>query len=104
MNQNYTRRLGGFEVEHTPNRMPMALPGDAPPMSAVEPDSSDDEEIDLPTAVQRLMSAKSHPIAVGGKIPLDPANLVLFFHAQVRIQHSPPATTVGVSNTQSRVV
>jgi hypothetical protein len=76
----YTRRLGGFEVEHTPNRPPSRLPGSPEPPQARE----DEEEVDLPTAVARLLAAKARPFAIGGKIALDPADLTLFFRSVVR--------------------
>jgi hypothetical protein len=79
----YTRRLGGFEVEHTPNRAPSRLPGEPEP----RPREEEEEEIDLPTAVGRLLGAKAHPFSIGGKIPLDPADLTLFFRSQVSFRY-----------------
>jgi hypothetical protein len=75
----YTRRLGGFEVEHTPSRAAMRLPG-SPEQQVLE---EEEEEIDLPTAVSRLFAAKAQPFAIGGRIPLDPADLTFFFRTQV---------------------
>jgi hypothetical protein len=75
----YTRRLGGFEVEHTPNRPASRLPGSPEMPQHVE----DEEEVDLPTAVGRLLAAKARPFAIGGKIPFDPTDLTLFFRSQV---------------------
>jgi hypothetical protein len=56
-----THRLGGFEIERTPSRMPTRLP-DSPPRHVRDDDEED--EVDLPTAVSRLFAAKGRPFAV----------------------------------------
>ncbi|KAF7297758.1 hypothetical protein MKEN_01399500 [Mycena kentingensis (nom. inval.)] len=74
---------GGFEVERV-SRPPSAMgmmPN--PPMGG-----SYDPEFVYRENVSKLIAAKTRPVSVSGRIPLDPSHLVLFFRAKTGTSHS----------------
>ncbi|KAF7350584.1 hypothetical protein MSAN_01618400 [Mycena sanguinolenta] len=73
--------LATFEVEHV-SRPPSAM-GNRPPL-----ESTLDAEFIYRDHVSKLISAKSRPFSVSGRIPLDPSHLVLFFRSKTGITHS----------------
>ena len=77
--ENFTHRLGGFEIERTPTTAPVRLPDRG------QLEYEEEDEIDLPTAIGRLLAAKSQPFSISGRIPVNPADLTLFFRSQVRL-------------------
>ena len=69
----------GFEVERS---SPLSTQHRLP--SVKRPASADLMEAALQTHVPPLLAAKARPFTVSGLIPLDPANLVVFFRSKVR--------------------
>ena len=74
---NHSPSISDFEIERTPKspRLKKAL------MRRQQP--GQDGEQALQNNVARLLGAKSRPFTVSGRIPLDPAALVLFFRSKV---------------------
>ena len=69
----------GFEVERS---SPLSAQHRLP--SVKRPASADLTEVALQTYLPPLLAAKARPFTVSGLIPLDPANLVVFFRSKVR--------------------
>ena len=79
---------GGFEVERV-SRPPsaMGMAGMGMGMGGVHGGIGGpgyDPELVYRENVSKLIGAKTRPFSVSGRIPLDPAHLVLFFRAKVR--------------------
>lgn len=74
----------GFEVERS---SPLSTQHRLP--SVKRPVSVDLMEVALQTHLPPLLLAKARPFTVSGLIPLDPANLVVFFRSKVRRQPPP---------------
>lgn len=73
--------MSDFEVERAPRQSPAN-----PKRQLVRRGQSEyDNEHVLRTSVSRLMTAKTRPYTVSGRIPLDPAVLVLFFRSKVGV-------------------
>ncbi|KAJ7058740.1 hypothetical protein C8F01DRAFT_1370941 [Mycena amicta] len=75
---------GGFEVERVsrpPSAMGMGMGGSAG-------SGGYDPEFVYRENVSKLIVAKTRPFSVSGRIPLDPAHLVLFFRAKTGTSHS----------------
>ncbi|KAH8101731.1 hypothetical protein BXZ70DRAFT_72160 [Cristinia sonorae] len=83
----FPRNMSGvsdFEVEHT-----LKLHGSSPKTQRRRRTSSDySSEAAYRTRVARLLNAKARPFSVCGRIPVDPANLTLFFRSKGGITHS----------------
>lgn len=76
---NHSPSISDFEIERAPRSSP------AHPKRALirRQQSEYDSEHALRNSVARLLGAKSRPFTVSGRIPLDPAALVLFFRSKV---------------------
>ncbi|TCD65304.1 hypothetical protein EIP91_002829 [Steccherinum ochraceum] len=75
--------VSDFEVEHT-----LKAHG-TPPKTRRRRTSSDySSEAAYRARVARLLNAKARPFSVCGRIPVDPANLILFFRSKSGITHS----------------
>lgn len=68
--------ISDFEIERAPKS-----PG--PKKALIRRQPGNDGEQALQNSVARLFGAKSRPFTVSGRIPLDPAALVLFFRSKV---------------------
>jgi len=76
--------MSDFEIEHMPSKVPFT-----PPKSKRRKASDDyDSEAAFRSSVVALLTAKSRPFAVSGRIPIDPAVLTLFFRSRSGITHS----------------
>ncbi|KAJ7752596.1 hypothetical protein B0H16DRAFT_1317447 [Mycena metata] len=74
--------LSTFQVEHV-SRPPSAMANRSP-----QPEPTFDPELIYREHVSKLISAKTRPFTVSGRIPLDPSHLVLFFRSKGGITHS----------------
>ncbi|KAA1475317.1 hypothetical protein DENSPDRAFT_860763 [Dentipellis sp. KUC8613] len=73
-----------FEIEHVPSYSP-GKSGRPPIRRGMSDYTSEDV---LQASVARVVAAKSRPFSVSGRIPVDPANLTLFFRTKSGITHS----------------
>jgi hypothetical protein len=80
VNHSPSNSLTEFQVERAPPRQYPSSSRRA--MMQREEAEAADEEV-LRESVSRLLAAKTRPYAVAGRIPFDPANLVLFFRSKV---------------------
>ncbi|KAF7297490.1 hypothetical protein MIND_00982800 [Mycena indigotica] len=98
---------GGFEVERV-SRPPSAMGMGGMMPGGVGGGAAYDPEFVYRENVSKLIAAKTRPFSVSGRIPLDPAHLVLFFRAKTGTSHSldfpididystPPALDVLIS-------
>lgn len=81
--ESYTfpRVSSDFQVEHLPTS------GHTSPASKARrrrASSGHDGEAAYRASVARLMTAKTRPFSVTGRIPIDPSQLTLFFRSKVR--------------------
>ncbi|KAH7908547.1 hypothetical protein BJ138DRAFT_341703 [Hygrophoropsis aurantiaca] len=76
--------LSDFEIE----RAPKTSTGTPRRPSARRLQSDYANENALRASVSRLIAAKARPFSVGGRIPIDPSALVLFFRSKSGITHS----------------
>jgi hypothetical protein len=71
------RSATDFEIEYSPGKTPR------PPMRRMASDYTSPENM-LQSSVARIVAAKARPFCVSGRIPVDPANLTMFFRTKVR--------------------
>lgn len=92
--------MSDFEVERAPRQSPANPKRQLNRRSNVE---YDNEQV-LRTSVSQLLAATTRPFTVSGRIPLDPAVLVLFFRSKV--SPSPPIfqTRLSPSRAASHIV
>src|ERR1700676_2283008 len=75
---NRSPSMSDFEIERTPR-----TPANPKRSLARRAHSDYDNEHALRASVTSLIAAKTRLFTVSGRIPLDPANLVLFFRSKV---------------------
>lgn len=81
---NRSPSMSDFEIERTPKS-----PRNPKRALMQRGQSEYDSEHTLRTSISRLLSAKTRPYTVSGRIPLDPSALVLFFRSKVSTSTSP---------------
>ena len=76
-----TQAAGGFQIE---KRAKSPNPYGRPATTQPEPVGAYRDELVYREHVSALINAKDRQIAVGGRIPVDPAQISVFFRAKVR--------------------
>lgn len=92
--------MSDFEVERVPRQSSSNQKRHVNRRSTAEYDT---EQV-LRASVSQLLASTTRPFTVSGRIPLDPAALVLFFRSKVSSRHIPRQTQLNFFRAASHTV